>query len=93
MKEDVKKLAISNERAKLVSELATKLAERADKGEAMEALAKEGGAPKLDTTPPFTRTTEPQGLSKTPSPRPSRSPRARPDRHPPPTASLAASSR
>lgn len=63
VKEDVKKLAISDERAKLVSELATKLAERADKGESMEALAKEADA-KLDTTPPFTRMTEPQGLSK-----------------------------
>ncbi len=63
VKEDVKKLAITNERNKLVSELATKLAERADKGELMEALAKEAGA-KLETTPPFTRMTEPQGLSK-----------------------------
>ncbi len=63
VKEDVKKLAITQERNRLVSELATKLAERADKGESMEALAKEADA-KLDTTPPFTRMTEPQGLSK-----------------------------
>jgi peptidyl-prolyl cis-trans isomerase D len=64
VKADVKKLAIRQEREKLVAELASKLVERADKGESMEALAKEAGAPKLDTTPPFTRTTEPQGLSK-----------------------------
>ncbi len=64
VKDEVKKLAISQERARLVSELAGKLVERADKGEAMDALAKEAGAPKLDTTPPFTRTTEPQGMSK-----------------------------
>jgi peptidyl-prolyl cis-trans isomerase D len=64
VKDDVKKLAISNERARLVAELANKLVARADKGEAMDALSKEAGAPKLDTTPPITRTTEPQGMSK-----------------------------
>jgi peptidyl-prolyl cis-trans isomerase D len=64
VKEDAKKLAIKNEREKRVSELANKLVERADKGESMEALAKEAGAPKLDTTPAITRSTEPQGLSK-----------------------------
>jgi peptidyl-prolyl cis-trans isomerase D len=64
VKEEVKKLAISTERNRLLSELATKLAERAEKGEPMEALAKEAAAPKVETTPPFTRTTEPHGLSK-----------------------------
>jgi peptidyl-prolyl cis-trans isomerase D len=64
VKEEVKKLAITTERNRLVSELATKLVERADKGESMEALAKEAAAPKVETTPPFTRTTEPHGLSK-----------------------------
>lgn len=64
VKEDVKKLAIANERARLLSELADKLVERANKGESMEALAKEAHAPKVDTTPPFTRTTEPHGMSK-----------------------------
>jgi peptidyl-prolyl cis-trans isomerase D len=64
VKDEVKKLTISKERDRLVSELATKLVERADKGESMEALAKEAAAPKLDTSPPFTRTTEPHGLSK-----------------------------
>ncbi len=64
VKDDVKKLYIKNERALLVAKLANKLVERADKGESMDALAKEAGAPKADTTPPFTRTTEPQGMSK-----------------------------
>ncbi|HEY7669247.1 MAG TPA: SurA N-terminal domain-containing protein [Hyphomicrobium sp.] len=64
VKDEVKKLAIANERARLVSELAAKLVERADKGESMEALAKEAAAPKLDTTPPITRSTEPHGMSK-----------------------------
>ena len=64
VKEEVKKLAISTERNRLLSELAAKLAERAEKGEPMEALAKEAAAPKVETTPPFTRTTEPHGLSK-----------------------------
>ncbi len=64
VKDEVKKLAISNERAKLVSELAAKLVEKADKGDSMEALVKEANAPKLDTTPPITRSTQPQGMSK-----------------------------
>lgn len=64
VKEEVKKLAIKKERGRLVSDLATKLVGRADNGESMEALAKEAGAPKLDTSPPFTRSTEPHGLSK-----------------------------
>jgi peptidyl-prolyl cis-trans isomerase D len=64
VKADVKKLAIDTERARLVAELASKLVERADKGDAMAALATEAGAPKLDTTLPFTRTTEAQGLPK-----------------------------
>jgi peptidyl-prolyl cis-trans isomerase D len=64
VKADVKTLAITNERTRLVAELANKLVERADKGEAMAALAKEAGDVKVETTPPFTRTTEPQGLTK-----------------------------
>jgi len=64
VKEEVKKLAITNERARLVSELADKLVERAKKGESMETLAKEAKAAKVDTTPPFNRTTEPHGMSK-----------------------------
>jgi peptidyl-prolyl cis-trans isomerase D len=64
VKDEVKTLTIANERARLLAELANKLVERADKGEAMAALAKEAGDVKVETTPPFTRTTEPQGLSK-----------------------------
>ena len=64
VKADVKKLTIDNERARLVAELAGKLVERADKGDAMAALATEAGAPKVDTPPPFTRTTEAHGLPK-----------------------------
>ena len=64
VKAEVKTLTITNERTRLVAELANKLVERADKGEAMAALAKEAGDVKVETTPPFTRTTEPQGLTK-----------------------------
>ena len=65
VKDEVKTLTIANERTRLVAEaLANKLVERADKGETMAALAKEAGDVKVETTPPFTRTTEPQGLTK-----------------------------
>jgi peptidyl-prolyl cis-trans isomerase D len=64
VKEEVKKLAIESERARFVAELADKLVERANKGESMDALAKEAGAPKAETSLPFTRTTDPHGLSK-----------------------------
>jgi peptidyl-prolyl cis-trans isomerase D len=64
VKEEVKQLAIKQERARLISELASKLVERADKGEAMSVLATAAGPAKVETTPPFNRTTEPQGMSK-----------------------------
>lgn len=64
VKEEVKKLAITKERDRLVSELADKLVERANNGESMDVLAKEGGAPKAVTSLPFTRNTEPHGMSK-----------------------------
>jgi peptidyl-prolyl cis-trans isomerase D len=64
VKEDVKQLYVKQERARLVSELANKLVERANKGEAMSVLATAGGAAKSETSPPFNRNTEPQGLSK-----------------------------
>ena len=57
-------VGVVGEQRDLVAELANKLVERADKGEAMAALAKEAGDVKVETTPPFTRTTEPQGLTK-----------------------------
>jgi peptidyl-prolyl cis-trans isomerase D len=64
VKEDVKKVAITNERARLVNELAGKLVEKADAGTPMATLATEAGGVKVDTTPPFTRMTEAHGLSK-----------------------------
>lgn len=64
VKEDVKKFFLTKERARLVSELASKLVERADKGEPMATLATAGGAAKVETTPAFNRSTTPQGMSK-----------------------------
>jgi peptidyl-prolyl cis-trans isomerase D len=64
VKADVKKLAIEQERTRLVNELATKLVEKADAGTPMATLATEGGAEKLETSQPFTRQTEPHGLPK-----------------------------
>ncbi len=64
VKDEVKQFTIKQERARLVADLANKLVERADKGEAMSALVAAAGAAKVDTTPPFNRSTEPQGMSK-----------------------------
>jgi peptidyl-prolyl cis-trans isomerase D len=64
VKEDVKKLTISNERHRLISELADKLVKEADAGTPMAKLGEEAGGVKVDTTPPFTRSTDPQGMSK-----------------------------
>ena len=64
VKDEVKQFTIKQERARLIAELASKLVERADRGEAMAVLANAGGAAKVETTPPFNRTTEPQGMSK-----------------------------
>lgn len=64
VKDAVKQFFIKQERERLVSELAGKLVERADNGEAMSVLATAGGAAKVATTPPFNRTTEPQGMSR-----------------------------
>ena len=64
VKAEAKQLTIAMERARLVTELANKLVERADKGEAMSVLATAAGAAKAETTPPFNRTTTPQGMSR-----------------------------
>ena len=64
VKAEVKQMTIATERARLIGELANKLVERADRGEAMSALATAAGAAGVDTTPAFNRTTEPQGMSK-----------------------------
>ncbi len=60
---DVKTLYLTNERKRLVQELASKLVERANKGEAFEALAPDASS-KADKTPVITRNTTPQGLSE-----------------------------
>jgi peptidyl-prolyl cis-trans isomerase D len=64
VKEQVKALAIAKERERLIGELAAKLVEKADGGVDFAALATEAGGAKVETTPPFTRTTEPQGMPK-----------------------------
>jgi peptidyl-prolyl cis-trans isomerase D len=64
VKDEVKQFYMKQERTRLVTELANKLVERADKGEAMAALATAGGAAKVETTPAFNRTTTPQGMSR-----------------------------
>jgi peptidyl-prolyl cis-trans isomerase D len=64
VKDEVKQLTIDTERARLVSDLAAKLVERANRGEDMAALATEAGSAEVTTTPPFTRSTDPHGLSK-----------------------------
>jgi peptidyl-prolyl cis-trans isomerase D len=64
VKDEVKQFYLKQERTRLVTELANKLVERADKGEAMATLATAGGAAKVETTPAFNRTTTPQGMSR-----------------------------
>jgi len=61
VKEQVKALAIAKERDRLITELAGKLVEKANTGADFTTLATEADA-KADTTLPFTRTTEAQGL-------------------------------
>ena len=60
---DVKALYLTNERKRLVQELASKLVERANKGEAFEAFAPDASG-KADKTPVITRNTTPQGLTE-----------------------------
>ncbi len=64
VKDDVKKVAIANERTRLVNELAGKLVEKADAGTPMATLATEAGGVNLSTSAPFNRNTEPHGMSK-----------------------------
>lgn len=59
----VKSLYLSNERKRLVQELAAKLVERASQGEDFAALAKDASAT-ASKTEAITRTTAPQGLSE-----------------------------
>ncbi len=64
VKEEAKKLTIDNRRARRLNDLAAKLVDRANNGEALTALAKEAGDRKVETSLPFTRKTEAQGLTK-----------------------------
>lgn len=64
VKEQVKALAIAKERERLIGELAAKLVGKADAGTDFASLAAEAGGAKVETTPPFTRSTEVQGLPK-----------------------------
>lgn len=61
VKDQVKTVYVNNERRRLVSELANKLVERIDKGEAMDKLATEAGGT-LGKTQALTRSTVPQGF-------------------------------
>ena len=64
VKEEAKKLTIDNERARQLNDLAAKLVDKANSGETLTALASEAGDPKVETSKPFTRKTEPQGFTK-----------------------------
>jgi peptidyl-prolyl cis-trans isomerase D len=64
VKDEAKKLTIDNERARKLNDLAATLVDKANNGEALAALASEAGEPKVETTQPFTRKTEPQGFTK-----------------------------
>jgi peptidyl-prolyl cis-trans isomerase D len=64
VKDQVKALAIAKERERLIGEFAAKLVGKADAGTDFASLATEAGGAKVETTPPFTRTTEPQGMPK-----------------------------
>ena len=60
---DVKSLYVTNERTRLLRELAQKLADRLSTGEPIDTVAAEVGA-KAEKTLPITRNTSPQGLSE-----------------------------
>ncbi len=64
VKDDVKALYEKNERARQIREFADKLVERLKKGETMDAIAADAGG-KVETTPPLTRATTPQGIART----------------------------
>ena len=63
VKDQVKAKYMATEKARLVSELAVKLVERVNAGEAMSAIEAASGG-KAETSPPVNRTTNPQGLSE-----------------------------
>jgi len=63
VKDEVKSQYMTSERNRLISELAAKLVERVNAGEAMSAIEAAAGGT-LQKTDPITRTTLPQGLSQ-----------------------------
>lgn len=63
VKIEVKNEFMASEKARLVSELAGKLVERLNAGEAMSAIEADAGG-KTETTAPVTRSTVPQGLTE-----------------------------
>lgn len=64
VKDEVKAQYMESERVRLIGELANKLVERLNKGEAMSAIASETGGGSVGKTDPVTRNTIPQGLSE-----------------------------
>ncbi len=64
VKDDVKALYEKNERARQIREFADKLIARLKAGETIDAIAKDAGDGKVETTPPVTRATTPQGISR-----------------------------
>lgn len=63
VKIEVKNVFMASEKARLVAELAGKLVERLNAGEAMSAIEADAGG-KTETTAPVTRSTVPQGLTE-----------------------------
>ena len=64
VKDQVKAQFLANERKRLVEELAGKLVERVNAGEALSALEAVAGGAKVDKTEPFSRSSIPTGLSE-----------------------------
>ena len=63
VKDEVKALYEQNERARQIRAFADKLVERLKAGETLEAIAADAGGA-VETTPPITRATTPQGLAR-----------------------------
>lgn len=64
VKDEVKALYEKNERTRQIREFADKLVERLKGGATMEAIAADAGDGKVETTPPVTRMTTPQGIAR-----------------------------
>lgn len=64
VKDEVKTAWMADEKNKLLKEFSDKLVERLNKGEAIEAIAKDAGNDAEKTDPPITRVIQPPGLTK-----------------------------